>query len=76
MNELDQTGLLCVHCEDLAWEPSTFAAGLFVKNVAVTGGFEMQILRFEPGAQLPLHQHECLSSSISWKANSSWQANV
>jgi len=59
MNESDQTGLLCVHCEDLAWEPSTFAAGLFVKNVAITGGLEMQILRFEPGAQLPLHQHEC-----------------
>lgn len=59
MSELDQSGLLCVRCDDLAWRPSIFATGLFIKDVAVTGGLEMQILRFEPGARLPLHQHEC-----------------
>ena len=32
---------------------------VFVKDVAVTGGLEMQIVRFEPGARLPLHEHEC-----------------
>jgi anti-sigma factor ChrR (cupin superfamily) len=59
MDELDHGSLLCVRCDDLPWKPSTFAAGLSVKDVAVTGGLEMQILRFEPGARLPLHKHEC-----------------
>jgi anti-sigma factor ChrR (cupin superfamily) len=59
MNELDHGSLVCVQCHDLPWKPSTFAAGLFVKDVAVTGGLEMQILRFEPGTRLPLHKHEC-----------------
>jgi anti-sigma factor ChrR (cupin superfamily) len=59
MSELDRTELLCVRCDDLPWKPSTFAPGLFVKDVAVTGGLEMQILRFEPGTRLPLHEHEC-----------------
>jgi len=59
MDELDHGSLLCVQCDDLPWKPSTFAAGLSVKDVAVTGGLEMQILRFEPGARLPPHEHEC-----------------
>ncbi|MDQ2868711.1 MAG: cupin domain-containing protein [Verrucomicrobiota bacterium] len=59
MNNLDAGQLLCVKCDDLPWKPSTFAAGLLVKDVAVTGGLEMQLLRFEPGARLPLHAHEC-----------------
>ncbi|MDQ6717853.1 MAG: cupin domain-containing protein [Gemmatimonadota bacterium] len=49
---------LCVNCDDIAWKPSTFAARAFVKDVAVTGGLEMQIVRLEPGAILPLHTHE------------------
>lgn len=59
MSELDRGQLLCVQCDDLPWKPSTFAAGVFVKDVAVTDGLEMQILQFEPGARLPLHKHEC-----------------
>ena len=59
MNDLESGQLLCVRCDDLPWKPSTFAAGVFVKDVAVTGGLEMQIVRFEPGARLPLHTHEC-----------------
>jgi len=59
MNELDHGGLLCVRCDELPWRASTFAAGLSVQDVAVTGGLEMQILRFEPGARLPSHEHEC-----------------
>ena len=31
----------------------------FVKDIAVTGGMEMQIVRLERGARLPLHTHEC-----------------
>ena len=59
MNNFDAAGLLCVDCDGLAWKPSTFAEGLFVKDVAVTDGLEMQILRFEPGTRLPRHAHEC-----------------
>ena len=59
MNDLESGQLLCVRCDDLPWNPSTFAARVFVKDVAVTGGLEMQIVRFEPGARLPLHIHEC-----------------
>ena len=59
MNDLESGQLLCVRCDDLPWKPSTFAAGVFVKDVAVTDGLEMQIVRLEPGARLPLHTHEC-----------------
>ena len=58
MNALNSGQLLCARCDDLPWKPSTFAAGVFVKDVAVTDGFEMQIVRLEPGARLPLHTHE------------------
>ena len=42
----------------MAWKASTFGPGLFVKDVAVTAGVEMQLVRLEPGARLPLHTHE------------------
>ena len=59
MNVLNSGQLLCVRCDDLPWKPSILAAGVFVKDVAVTDGLEMQIVRLEPGARLPLHTHEC-----------------
>jgi quercetin dioxygenase-like cupin family protein len=59
MNTLKTGRLLCVRCDDLPWKPSSFFAGVFVKDVAVTDGLEMQLVRLEPGAQLPLHTHEC-----------------
>lgn len=59
MRELEQGQLLCLHSADLPWTPSAFAPGLTVKNIAVTSGLEMQILRFEPGTRLPRHEHEC-----------------
>jgi len=46
-----------VHVDDLPWRASTFAPGVFVKDVAVTDGWEMQIVRFEPGARFPVHTH-------------------
>lgn len=59
MNDLGPGQLLYLRCDDLPWKPSTFAAGVFVKDVAVTDGLEMQIVRLEPGTRLPLHSHEC-----------------
>ncbi|MDE2235038.1 MAG: cupin domain-containing protein [Gammaproteobacteria bacterium] len=58
MTQLDHGKLLTLCCDDLSWKASTFAAGVFVKDVAVSGGLEMQLVRFEAGARLPLHEHE------------------
>ncbi len=59
MDILKSGQLVCVECGDLPWKPSTFAYGVFVKDVAVADGLEMQVVRLEPGAQIPLHIHEC-----------------
>ncbi|PYK13466.1 MAG: hypothetical protein DME65_01860 [Verrucomicrobia bacterium] len=59
MNVLNSGQLLCVQCDDLPWKPSALAPGVFVKDVAITDGLEMQIVRVEAGARLPLHTHEC-----------------
>jgi quercetin dioxygenase-like cupin family protein len=58
MNELNSGQVRCVRCDELPWKPSAFAAGLSVKDVAVTDGLEMQIVRLEPGARIPMHTHE------------------
>jgi len=58
MNTLNSGQVLCLRCDDLPWKPSTFAAGVSVKDVAVTDGLEMQIVRLDPGTRLPLHTHE------------------
>ena len=55
---LELGAMRCVNTEDLPWRPSTFAAGVFVKDIAVTDGWAMQVVRFEPGARFPLHGHE------------------
>jgi quercetin dioxygenase-like cupin family protein len=58
MNQLNHGKLVCLSCDALPWKPSTFAAGVSVKDVAVAGGLEMQIVRFETGTRLPVHKHE------------------
>ena len=51
-------GFTSVRTDDLPWRASTIAAGVLVKEVAVTDGWEMQIVRCEPGARFPVHAHE------------------
>ena len=58
MKEIKAGDSLSVNCADIPWKPSTWAEKVFVKDVAVAGGFEMQMLRLEAGAHLPLHTHE------------------
>lgn len=58
MKQLKQGELFSLSCDDQPWQPSTFASGMFVKNIAVAGEFEMQLVRMEPGAQIPPHTHE------------------
>ena len=47
-----------VQVDDLPWRPSTMASGFFVRDIAVTDGWEMQIVRCDPGARFPVHTHE------------------
>src|ERR1700752_4208837 len=58
MSVLDPGAIRSVKVDELAWRPSANARGVFVKDVAVTDGWEMQIGRFEPGARFPTHTHE------------------
>ncbi len=58
MKQLMQGESLALSCDDLPWQPSTLVSGMFVKNIAVAGGFEMQLVRMEPGARIPPHTHE------------------
>lgn len=58
MSELARGAAWAVDTDHLPWRPSTFAPGVFVKDVAVTDGWEMQLARFEPGARFPVHTHE------------------
>ena len=55
---LEPGGVRSVNTADLPWRPARFAPGAFVKDIAVTDGWEMQIVRCEPGARFPLHTHE------------------
>jgi anti-sigma factor ChrR (cupin superfamily) len=57
MSTLERGAVRCVNTDDLPWRPSRFADGVFVKDIAVTDGWEMQIVRFEPGARFPIHTH-------------------
>ncbi|HEX7370385.1 MAG TPA: cupin domain-containing protein [Rhodanobacteraceae bacterium] len=58
MKPLDRGQLFCIKCDDVPWQPSTFAKDVSVKNIAIAGGLEMQIVKFEPGAALPVHDHD------------------
>ena len=58
MKDLEPGRLFSVNTDDIEWKPSTWSRGLFVKDVAVTGGLEMQLVRLEPGVRLPVHTHE------------------
>jgi hypothetical protein len=58
MSVLEPGAVRCVQTDDLPWRPSTMAPGVSVKDIAVTAGWEMQLVRFEPGARFPVHTHE------------------
>ena len=41
----------------IAWRKSNFAAGVQVKDLGSSDGQSMQLVKFDPGARFPLHQH-------------------
>ena len=57
MRPLLPGSLHSVRVDDLPWRPSATASGVFVRDIAVTDGWEMQIVRCEAGARLPAHTH-------------------
>ena len=58
MDDLERGAVRCVNAGGLPWRPSAVAGGVFVKDIAVTDGWEMQVVRLNPGARFPLHTHE------------------
>ena len=58
MSLLEPGSFRSVKVDDLPWRPSTMASGVFVRDIAVTDGWEMQLVWCEPGARFPLHAHE------------------
>lgn len=58
MLELKQGELFSASCDEVPWQPSTLVQGMDVKNIAVADGFEMQLVRMQPGTRIPVHVHE------------------
>jgi anti-sigma factor ChrR (cupin superfamily) len=58
MTNLEPGAVRAVNTDDLPWRLSTFATGVRVKDIATTDGWEMQVVRVEPGARFPIHTHE------------------
>ena len=58
MDDLERGAVMCVNAGGLPWRASTVAGGVFVKDIAVTDGWGMQVVRLEPGARFPRHTHE------------------
>ena len=46
-----------VKVDDLPWRPSAVARGVHVKDVAASDGWQMQLVRCDPGARFPVHTH-------------------
>ena len=57
MRALPPGSLHAVRVDDLPWRPSAAAPGVLVRDIAVTDGWEMQMVRCEPGARFPAHTH-------------------
>lgn len=41
----------------IPWRKSNFAEGVLVKDLGSSDGQSIQLVRFEPGARFPRHQH-------------------
>ena len=41
----------------IAWRASSFAPGVDVKDLGTSNGQAMQLVRFAPGTEFPLHTH-------------------
>jgi len=51
------TPFIVTSAKEVRWRTSTFAEGIFVKDLGSSDGQAMQLVRFEPGARFPWHKH-------------------
>ncbi len=42
---------------EVPWRKSTFAEGIYVKDLGSSDGQAMQLVKYEPGARFPWHRH-------------------
>ena len=57
MRQLPPGSLHSVRVDDLPWRASAVAPGILVRDIALTDGWEMQMVRCDPGARFPAHVH-------------------
>jgi anti-sigma factor ChrR (cupin superfamily) len=50
-------GFSVFNSDQIPWRKSTFAEGVYVKDLGTTNGQSMQLVRFEPGTSFPVHTH-------------------
>ncbi len=53
-----QENFLTMNTDDIAWRASSFAEGVFVKDLGHADGYALQMVRFNPGAKFAPHLHE------------------
>jgi anti-sigma factor ChrR (cupin superfamily) len=46
------------NADSIEWRKSTFADGVEVKDLGMSNGQSMQLVKFAPGTSFPLHRHE------------------
>ena len=54
---------LATSADAVPWRRSDFASGVDVKDLGKSNGQAMQLVRFQPGARFPWHEHhgaECI----------------
>ena len=47
-----------LNAQHIEWRASSFAKGVWVKDLGISDGYAMQLVRFEAGASFPPHHHE------------------
>lgn len=47
-----------LNVNDLTWRHSHFSKEVWVKDLGISDGYSMQLVKFEPGASFPKHQHD------------------
>jgi anti-sigma factor ChrR (cupin superfamily) len=58
VSKINTRGFASIDTKNLEWRKSTFADGVWVKDLAETNGQAIQLVRFEPNTTFPIHKHE------------------
>lgn len=52
-----QSAFLYALADEIPWRKSQHAEGVFVKDLGTSDGQSIQLVKFEAGANFPLHKH-------------------